>query len=398
VTSLDEFAEAAIPASTVGKARLGKIADLLERSGIDIAEIGSIDKVRISEWQGITKNEDGEAEIHDLGGVSVVINPAWASGPQWPVVQQSAPVIVRHAPKSKKAKSRYRTAVILPDPQIGFRMYEDGSMDPFHDEAAMSVALQILRDLAPDQVVNLGDFLDFAEFGKFEQEPAFAKTTQASVDRGHRFLCQQRANAPDAAITLLEGNHDRRLQKAITNNTAAALHLKRADTPDDWPVMSVPFLLRLGDLDVEYVGGYPAGIYWINQNLACIHGHITRSRGSTVAAVVDDERTSIIHGHIHRIELQHKTRRTFEGAKRSLAASPGCLCRIDGAVPSTKGSTDPHGRPVNATEDWQQGMAVVEYEPGDGNFNVELVPISRGEAIFRGRYYTATATTKEKSQ
>lgn len=374
----------------LAKSRLGKIADLLERSGIEPEEIGTVEKVRISEWQGLTKNEEGIAEIHDLGGVSVVINPAWANGPEWPVVQQAAPINIKHLPKRAKAEKKYKTAVIMPDPQIGFRMYEDGEMDPFHDDEAMAIALKILRELDADTVVNLGDFLDFAEFGKFEIEPAFAKTSQAAIDRGHKFLCEQRANAPDAHIVLLEGNHDRRLQKSITKNTAAALHLKRAEEPEDWPVMSVPFLLRLNEdhLKVEYVGGYPAGIYWVNQNLACIHGHITRSRGSTVAAVVDDERTSIIHGHIHRIELQHKTRRTYDGAKRSLAASPGCLCRIDGAVPSTKGSTDPHGKPVNAVEDWQQGMAVVTYEEGNGNFDVELVPISRGEAIFRGNYYS----------
>ena len=382
----------------LAKSRLGKIADLLERSGIDPEEIGTVEKVRISEWQGLTKNEDGEAEIHDLGGVSVVIAPAWADGPEWPVVQQAAPITIKPSPRQPKAKSKYKTCVILPDPQIGYRMYEDGSMDEFHHEPSMDVAMQITKDLDPDLIVNLGDYLDFAEFGKFEQEPAFAKTTQASIDRGYRFLMQQRANAPDAHMVLLEGNHDRRLQKAITNNSASALHLKRADRPDDWPVMSVPFLLRLQDdpLNVEYVGGYPAGIYWVNQNLACIHGHITRSRGSTVAAVVDDERTSIIHGHIHRIELQHKTRRTYDGAKRSLAASPGCLCRTDGAVPSTKGSTDPHGRPVNAVEDWQQGMAVVTYEEGDGNFDVELIPISRGEAIFRGTYYSADPSTANR--
>jgi predicted phosphodiesterase len=376
----------------LAKSRLGKIADLLERSGIGTEEIGSIEKVRISEWQGITKNEEGEAEIHDLGGISVVIAPAWADGPEWPVVQQAAPVTIKPAPKKAKTKSKFKTAVILPDPQIGYRMYDDGTMDAFHHEESMDVALQITRAVDPDLIVNLGDFLDFAEFGKFEQEPAFAKTTQATVDRGHQFLCEQRASAPDAHIVLLEGNHDRRLQKSITHNAASALHLKRAEVPEDWPVMSVPFLLRLNEphLNIEYVGGYPAGIFWINQNLACIHGHITRSRGSTVAAVVDDERTSVIHGHIHRIELQHKTRRTFEGAKRSLAASPGCLCRIDGAVPSTKGSTDPHGRPVNAVEDWQQGMAVVTYEEGDGNFNVELIPISRGESIFRGDYFSAS--------
>jgi predicted phosphodiesterase len=376
----------------LAKSRLGKIADLLERSGIEPEEIGSVEKVRISEWQGITKNEEGEAEIHDLGGISVVIAPAWANGPEWPVVQQAAPISIKAPPKTKKpVKQRYKTCVVFPDPQIGYRMYDDGTMDPFHHEDSMAVALKILADLDADLVVNLGDFLDFAEFGRFEMEPAFAKTTQAGIDRGHKFLCQQRQIAPDARIVLLEGNHDRRLQKFVTNNTAAALHLKRAEAPEDWPVMSVPFLLRLNEdhLNVEYIGGYPAGIYWINQNLACIHGHTVRSRGSTVAAVVDDERTSVIHGHIHRIELQHKTRRTFDGAKRSLAASPGCLCRTDGAVPSTKGSTDPHGRPVNAVEDWQQGMAVVSYEEGDGNFDVELIPISRGEAIFRGEYYRA---------
>jgi predicted phosphodiesterase len=395
VTGLDEFAETSASGNRA-RSRLGKISDLLERSGIDLGEIGSVEKIRISEWQGVTKNDDGEAQIHDLGGVSVVINPAWATGPEWPVVQQAAPVTIKHAPKPRPTKNRFKTAVILPDPQIGYRMFEDGSLDPFHDDEAMAVAVQIVRALNPDLIVNLGDFLDFAEFGKFEQEPAFAKTTQASIDRGHRFLCEQRANAPDAHIVLLEGNHDRRLQKAVTMNAAAALHLKRAETPDDWPVASVPFLLRLDEdhLRVEYIGGYPAGIYWVNENLACIHGHTTRSRGSTVRAVVDDERTSVIHGHIHRIELQHKTRRTFEGAKRSLAASPGCLCRIDGAVPSAKGSTDPHGHPVNATEDWQQGLAVVEYEGGDRNFNVDLVPISRGEAIFRGQFFTANGSTK----
>jgi predicted phosphodiesterase len=375
----------------LAKSRLGKIADLLDRSGIEAEEIGSVEKVRISEWQGITKNEEGEAEIHDLGGISVVLNPAWAEGPKWPVVQQAAPITIKPVASQKKVERDFKVCVIFPDPQIGFRMYDDGEIDPFHDEDAMTVALKVAKDMKPDKIVNLGDYLDFAEFGKYEQEPAFAKTTQLALDRGHKFLCQQRAIAPDAEMVLLEGNHDRRLQKALTTNTAAALHIKRAELPDDWPVNSVPFLLRLDEphLNVQYIGGYPAGIYWVNENLACIHGHTVRSRGSTAKAVVDDERTSVIHGHIHRIELHHKTRRTFEGAKQSLAASPGCLCRTDGAVPSVKGSTDPHGRPINAVEDWQQGMAVVTYEPGNGNFNVELIPISRGEAIFRGKYYSA---------
>ncbi|BCV00212.1 MAG: hypothetical protein CM15mV33_730 [uncultured marine virus] len=95
-------------------------------------------------------------------------------------------------------------------------------------------------------------------------------------------------------MVLLE-NHDRRLQKALTTNTAAALHIKRAGCQMFGPSHVSSFLLRLDEphLNVQYVGGYPAGIYWVNENLACIHGHTVRSRLNP-KAVVDDERTSVI--------------------------------------------------------------------------------------------------------
>ena len=46
---------------------LGKLAALLDRQGISVDEIGKIQ--RVSVYQSLTKNEDGEAEIHDLLGV-----------------------------------------------------------------------------------------------------------------------------------------------------------------------------------------------------------------------------------------------------------------------------------------------------------------------------------------
>jgi len=164
----------------------------------------------------------------------------------------------------------------------------------------------------------------------------------------------------------------------------SAFGIRKANAPETWPVLSVPYLLRLDELGVEYIGGYPAGIYWLNDRLACIHGSKVRSSGSTAALVVDDERVSTIFGHVHRIELAYKTRRVRAGARTSLAASPGTLARIDGAVPSTKGSTDPLGRPVPAVENWQQGVGVVTYEDGDRPFALELVPIFDGQVTFRG--------------
>jgi hypothetical protein len=81
------------------------------------------------------------------------------------------------------------------------------------------------------------------------------------------------------------------------------------------------------------------------------------------------------------------TREDHDGPRTILAASPGCLARIDGAVPSVKGGTDLDGRPIVRHEDWQQGIAVVDYQPGDGDFHLELVPIRDGEARWRGVDY-----------
>jgi hypothetical protein len=86
-----------------------QIAALLERSGVDVEDVAKVSAVKLSEWQSLTKNADGEAEIHDLMGIQ--ISPAWEEGPQWPVVQQAKPVraVPPKAPRRRMA-SRTLTA------------------------------------------------------------------------------------------------------------------------------------------------------------------------------------------------------------------------------------------------------------------------------------------------
>ena len=90
---MSTLTDAIIAESTPTRSKLGAIAELLERSGIDIAEIGRVDKVKA--WQGFYKDADGEAHTVDMTGV--VLSPKWADGPAWPVVQPATPVKV---PKS----------------------------------------------------------------------------------------------------------------------------------------------------------------------------------------------------------------------------------------------------------------------------------------------------------
>jgi predicted phosphodiesterase len=366
-----------------------KLIEALKKNNVEPELIGMVKSIRVSTWTTTIKNADGEAEAHDNQGVQLVLDPAFSDGPKWPVIQQ-APQVPIKLPKPKVNKAKVKTAIILPDPQIGFRrdLVED-TLDPFHDEKAMSIALQIIADVAPDQIINLGDFLDFPSFSRFIQEPTFALTTQKAINRGYRFLVEQRASAPNAKVTLIAGNHDIRINKSIITNASAAFGLHRAEKPDNWPVLSVPFLLRLDELNVEYIDGYPAGEYWINDNLKCIHGVKVRSNGSTAMAVVADDRVSTIFGHVHRMELQYKTVNVKDGFKTRLAFTPGTLARIDGTVPSTNGGTDEWGKPVTRYENWQQGIGIVHYEEGNGDFHVYGVHIHNGKAMYNGKLYTA---------
>ena len=363
---------------------LGKIADLLERQGINVDEVGQIGRVSI--YQSLTKNEEGEAEIHDLMGIQ--FSPAWETGPQWPVINPGKPANVKMVlPKPITKPDGYETAVILPDIQFGYYRDINSNLVSTHDETALNIALNIVATSNADKVILVGDNMDFPEFGKYRLSPAFALTTQASIDRATRFSAELRMAAPNADIVWLAGNHEERLPNYVLDNAKAAFGLRRGNTPDNWPVLSVPHLCRFDEYRIRYLAGYPASSYWINERIRVIHGDKVASGGSTAHKYLATSKTSVVFGHIHRREWAERSREDFDGPKTILAASPGTLAKTDGAVPSTKGGIDLDGRPLPIVEDWQQGLAVVTYQPGDGEFWYEQIPIHSGRAWWRGKLY-----------
>ena len=193
---------------------LGKIAHLLERNGIDVDEVGKVSRVNI--WQGFYKDTEGEAHTVDMAGLS--FSPAWEDGPDWDPVSQAPPVKCSVRPvKGLPKPEGWQTAVIVPDAQIGYYRGADGELIPTHDEDAISLCLSGIRDLNPEVVVCVGDMLDAPEFGKYRTSPAFALTSQASIDRCATFAAELRACAPNAEIVWLAGNHEERITNAASN-------------------------------------------------------------------------------------------------------------------------------------------------------------------------------------
>ena len=365
---------------------LGKLVEMLERKNIDINEIGDVRKVKL--YQSLTKDADGEAQIHDLAAIQ--FSPKWETGPEWPVVKQGPAVKMPPVTTKTKKPTTFKTCVIVPDIQIGYYRGRDGQLEPTHDEKAILVCLKMIQDTQPEVIACVGDNLDFPEMGKYLTYPAYAQTTQASIDRATFFCAQMRAMAPNAKIIWLAGNHEERMPKYLLVNAGVAYGLRKGNIPESWPVLSVPYLCRMDEFGVEYRPGYPAADFWVNEKLRIIHGDRVKSSGSTAHVYLNQEKTSVIYGHIHRIETAFKTREDFDGPRTIMAASPGCLARIDGAIPSTRGGVDLDGRPLTRYENWQQGLGIVQYEDsGAHRFSYDVIPIYDGWAMYNGKEYQA---------
>lgn len=319
----------------------------------------------------------------------------------WPTQQanlfQAAPAKLPKTNKAKEKKKKsneWKLAVALPDTQIGFRRYgEDLEKDPFHDVHAINVAMQVIASLEEefgvDKVINLGDTIDFPMFGKYAQEPTFENTANYSIQAAHDYLAVQRALAPNSEIVFIEGNHDCRPTKYINAMASQAQVICAAGS--DVPVFSIPNLLNVQSLgNVTVVTGYPADKYYINPRLVARHGTAAASNGSTALKHVNaNHHESTIYGHSHRMELLYKTHDTSGGAVQNGAYSPGCLCRIDGAVPSYKGGTMLNLHPVKQYENWQQGIGIVWYKDS-GEFTIENVHIMDGWAVWAGNEFKST--------
>jgi hypothetical protein len=187
-----------------------------------------------------------------------------------------------------------------------------------------------------------------------------------------------RSLSPKSQIIYLEGNHELRLEKAITENLKAAHGLVPGNRVDSYPVLSIPYLLGLDDLKIQYVGKYPDSIHWVNSKFACVHGTTVKSGGGeTVKVLLKDKPYSLCQGHIHRLEFKALTVHNHLGRETRYAFSPGTIAILCGAVPA-------HSK----HNDWQQGLSVVHYD--DQDIAVEMIVIDEGSLIYQGQKLVST--------
>lgn len=145
-----------------------------------------------------------------------------------------------------------KTTIIIPDTQY-----------PYHDKVVLAKLIRVISDLQPDQVVQIGDGIDFPQVSQWSKGTAgeYADTLQEHIDGYRRdVLAPLREAAPQAKIVWLEGNHDLRLREFVRKYAAPLTNL-RALEPES--------LFDLDDLDINY----ERGPLRVATNTLAVHGH-----------------------------------------------------------------------------------------------------------------------------
>jgi len=183
---------------------------------------------------------------------------------------------------------------------------------PYHDPLLHEATCVWLAEHKPARAIILGDLIDADSVSRHRFNPMFASTLQENLDSAYALLAAYRRASPDTAFTLLPGNHDDRLRLAVIDNFRPALGLRRGGLPEDDPVLSLQFLLRLDELSIDFVespsGGYETAQVLVTDSLAARHGWIaSKGSGSSALKTLRHLMHSVVVGHTHRQSVVHAT-------------------------------------------------------------------------------------------
>lgn len=258
---------------------------------------------------------------------------------------------------SQSHKARYQMVMVANDFQI-----------PFHDEKALKLFLLFLQHEKPDWLVINGDFQDFWEISKYDIAPRAGKTFWEEIQMGRSILASFRRLLPQARITWIEGNHEFRLRQYL---------IRKAQALYDLPGLSVPELMRLDALDIEYVASKKVLSRFSDNyiRLGDLYiGHwdkVSKHAGYAAKNLVEEKGVSLIQGHTQRFGVH--ARRTIDG-RILVGLENFCLCSMHPTYVSHP--------------NWQLGFSVVYHQPATGRFDLHPILIRDYQFVWNHCLYT----------
>ena len=225
---------------------------------------------------------------------------------------------------------------------------------PFQDNRAIRAIISFGKWLKPDKVIFIGDVIDFYAVSKFNKDPVRAMRLQNEIDEAHSILKIFRWEFPNVGMIYLEGNHEARLKKYLWSKASELSGLRN---------MRLESLMGLDGLNIKYVSNGRMKY----RNFIIKHGDIVRKHSAyTARGELESTGISGLSGHTHRLSAHYLSN---EGGNY-VWYEIGCLCK--------KNQEYMQGKSPN----WQQGFAFGCFKKGSAKYNIHLVNIVNGKALF----------------
>lgn len=218
------------------------------------------------------------------------------------------------------------------------------------DKDAISLALNCVKYLKPDRIIQLGDFMDFYSLSSYPTNPELpiARLT-AELNRAHAILDAFSEAAPKARKQMIKGNHEDRLDKWLHSKAQALI---------GWKELEIPRMLEL------YKRGWEPRLYdsipLCRGIFNATHGSIIRSdAGASAKAEMLRFMSSGISGHTHRAA------QFFHRSQTGLMTWVECG-HLSLNPPNWK----------TQVQNWQQAIAFGEFEYEGSSFELHLIPFT----------------------
>ena len=231
---------------------------------------------------------------------------------------------------------------------------------PFHDERAVRNVARFIKKYKPDDVLCVGDEIDFQTISRWSSgRDEWSGTIAADRDRTVEILSDLQVRH------LSRSNHSARLYNALSRRLPGLLGL---------PELTIEGFLKLKDLGITYHHKpYEFAPGWI-----MVHGDeqaINHNAGLTALGAARRHGKSVVCGHTHRL-----------GVSAFSEASGGVLGRVLMGLEVGHLMDEKQAYYTRGTMNWQKGFGIVYVDRK--RVQPVAIPIERdGSFIVEGKIY-----------
>jgi predicted phosphodiesterase len=129
---------------------------------------------------------------------------------------------------------------------------------PYQDEVALEAMYNFMNWWKPDEVIIMGDLVDFYAVSRFNKDPERALRLQEELDSSVSVLKEIRDRAKKANIYFIKGNHENRLKKYLWANASelSSLNALRLESLLEFDKLNIKYkdrgIIRYKDLIVKH--------------------------------------------------------------------------------------------------------------------------------------------------